>query len=111
MNSRGWVISASVGLFFAVMFVVLGGLNYGYTIQSISALALSGVLLGAIAAPEIQPEAFRHPALWQVCFGALGGGVFSLFVWQSREATAAAALLGCVLGYLAPYWVKHINVP
>lgn len=111
MNSRGWVLSASVSLILAVIFVVFGGLSHGYSIESISFLALMGILLGAIAAPEIEPKAFRYPALWQACFGAFGGSVFSIFVWQSLEAAAVGALAGCLLGYLAPYWAKHINVP
>ena len=107
----GWAVAALCAVGFAILFVALGGISHGYSPRSVAFLAVSGFLLGAIAAPELEPKAFRHPAVWQVFFGALGGVVLCAAMSLSAEANVAGAIIGGLLGFLAPYWVKHLQVP
>ena len=89
----------------------LGGIGHGYGLRSVVLLAASGLLLGAIAAPELEPQAFRYPAVWQVFFGALAGVALMVARAHSSEAIVAGAVVGGLLGFLAPYWLKHLQVP
>ncbi|MDZ4283469.1 MAG: hypothetical protein U1C04_22245 [Hydrogenophaga sp.] len=95
----------------ATAFVVFGGLAHGFTLNSVVWLALSGAVFGAIAAPEIEPKAFRYPVLWQVCFSSLGGVFVAAHLDAPPMGYVLAATVGVVAGYLAPYWIKHLQVP
>jgi hypothetical protein len=55
------------------------------------------------------PEAFRRPAVWQISFSVLGSLAFAAAVDVSPEGYAVAILVGVLLGYLAPYWVRAVN--
>ena len=70
--TAGWkaALIASAGL--AVVFVIFGGINNGFSKRTIMTLALAGALLGAIGAPDFQPDSFRYPVLWQTAFAILG---------------------------------------
>jgi len=70
--TAGWkaALIASAGL--AVVFVIFGGINNGFSKRTIITLAVAGALLGAIGAPDFQPDSFRYPVLWQIAFAILG---------------------------------------
>jgi hypothetical protein len=102
-------ISAFVGAILAIVLVIFRGWESGYSPKSVGFLAIAGILLGAIAAPEIEPRAFRYPALWQVLFAVIGCALVA-FVWDApAEGYLLAIVGGGVLGYAAPMWIKHIN--
>jgi hypothetical protein len=107
----GWKVAlfASGGL--AIAFAALGGLSTGYSWTKVGLLALAGALLGAIAAPDLEPEAFRHPIAWQVFFATLSSLLVAFHLKVEPFGYFIAALLGAALGYFARYWTKHIDVP
>jgi hypothetical protein len=111
MRTSGWRLVAFASSFFAVLFVAFGGLRFGYSTRSVGYLSLCGVLLGLVSAPELEPRRFRYPALWQCSFGAVGGAALAGAMRGSGEAFAVSILAGLLLGYFAPLWIKHIQVP
>lgn len=92
-------------------FIVFGGMNIGYSVKSCTLLALTGVFLGLVAAPEISPKDFKHPTAWQIFFCIAGFLVAAFTLSSPPMGYILAILLGIVFGYLAPGWVKHINFP
>jgi len=109
--AAGWKVAliASVGL--AAAFVIFGGLNNGFSRRTVITLALAGALLGAIAAPDFQPESFRRPRLWQIFFAILGCGLVAFHFEAGPMGYALSVLIGVVLGYFARFWTKYIDVP
>jgi hypothetical protein len=107
----GWKVAlfASAGL--AIVFVALGGLSTGYSWKKVGLLALAGALLGAIAAPDLEPEAFRHPIAWQIFFATLSSLLVAFQLRVEPFGYLIAALIGVALGYFARYWTKYIDVP
>ena len=71
----------------------------------------AGGFFGAIAAPELEPRAFRYPALWQVAFAVVGSVLVALLFGARGEGLALAVILGVFAGYLAPFWVTHVPLP
>lgn len=107
----GLKVAVAVSLAGAALFAVFGGLGFGYTLQNVTLLGLAGGLFGSVAAPEIEPKAFRHPVLWQVASCVLGFLVCAAILEAGAEGFALAALLGAMAGYWAPSWIKYIQVP
>ena len=107
----GWKVAlfASAGL--AIVFAALGGLSTGYTWTKVGMLALAGALLGAIAAPDLEPAAFRHPIAWQIFFATLSSLLVAFQLNLEPFGYFIAALVGVTLGYFARYWTKYIDVP
>ena len=107
----GWKVAlfASIGL--AILFVAFGGFSTGYTLRSVGLLATAGALLGAIAAPDLEPKAFRFPELWQMFFAILGGILIALSLNAGPIGYAIAVVVGGILGFFAKYWTKYIDVP
>lgn len=94
-----------------LLFVVFGGINFGYSLKSSLFLALTGVLIGLVAAPEISPREFRHPVAWQIFFCVAGFLVIAFLLSLPPMGYFLAVLLGVIAGYTAYGWVKHINIP
>jgi hypothetical protein len=107
----GWKVAlvASTGL--AGAFAALGGLSTGYTWRKVGLLAIAGALLGAIAAPDLEPEAFRHPIAWQMFFGILSSLLVAFQLKLDPIGYFSAAIIGMSLGYFARHWTKYIDVP
>jgi len=107
----GWKVAVFASTAFAVMFVIFGVFSSGYSLRNVALLAIAGALLGAIAAPDLEPKSFRHPTLWQMFFAILG----SILVAASQRAGPVgyliAIVVGAVLGFYARYWTKHITTP
>jgi len=100
---------ASAGL--AAVFVIFGGLNHGFTKRAILTLAAAGALLGAIGAPDFQPDSFRHPVLWQMAFAILGCVLVAVHFEAGPLGYLGAVVAGGALGYFARHWTRHIDVP
>lgn len=109
---ESWGVVALTGGFFASVFVLIGGIGGGrHSSHTVLFHAAAGLFIGAIAAPELQPKAFRFPAIWQASFGGVAGVTLAASMETSLEALVAGAMIGALLGFLAPYWNNHIDVP
>ncbi|MCA8273450.1 hypothetical protein LGN17_13150 [Burkholderia sp. AU30280] len=103
-------IAAIVGVS-SVVFVVFGGISVGYSMATIAVLGVMGALFGAIAVPELEPSAFRYPTLWQISCSVAGSLLVALMLESGAEGYLLAILSGTCIGYLAPFWIKHIVLP
>jgi hypothetical protein len=74
-------------------------------------ICLRAQAIGMIGAPALEPKAFRYPTLWQVMFAVLGCTLLAASLNAPSEGYGLAVLGGVILGYLAPYWIKHIQAP
>jgi hypothetical protein len=110
-RSGGLKLAAVASLCLALLFIVLGGIRLGYTLWSVALLGAAGLSIGAVAAPELEPQFFRYPALWQVCFAVAGCVSIALLLAAGGEGLALAVLVGVALGIAAPVWVKHVQLP
>ena len=109
--TAGWkaALIASAGL--AVVFVIFGGINNGFSKRTIITLAVAGALLGAIGAPDFQPDSFRYPVLWQTAFAILGCVLVAFHFEAGPLGYFFAVAAGGALGYFARYWTSYIDVP
>lgn len=108
---KGWHIAAAGCLAFAAVFVVFGGLAHGYTLKSITWLALSGAFIGAIGAPSVEPQAFRYPTLWQIVFSILGCSTIAAYLGSSTDGYMLAVFIGFIFGAFADKWIQHVQIP
>ena len=82
-------------------------------------LSMSGVLLGAtfgftlgvVGAPELIPRAFRFPALWQIGWAVMGSVLVAYQLDAPGEGYALAVVLGGLLGWSSPFWIKDVPLP
>jgi len=109
--TAGWKVALYTSGALAILFVIFGGFSTGYSRRSVTVLALAGALLGAIAAPDLEPAAFRHPAIWQMFFAILGSLLIAFHADAGPLGYLIAVVAGGVLGYFARYWTKYIDVP
>jgi len=110
-SRQGLKLAAALAVVLAIVFVGFGGFSRGYSLESVVLLAGSGAFIGAIAAPDCEPKWFRYPTLWQVGFGIAGFVALAAHLGATGEGYAFATLVGAFVGYLAPFWTKHIQVP
>jgi hypothetical protein len=107
----GWKVALSASAGFAILFVAFGGFSSGYSLRSVMLLAVAGALLGLIAAPDLEPAAFRYPTLWQMFFGIIGSLLVAFHIGAEPKGYFIAVVVGAALGYVARYWTKYIDVP
>lgn len=110
-SSSGIKAAFFFAVFLAIVFVVFGGFAHGFTMRNVAWLVVSGAIFGAVGAPWAEPKAFRYPTLWQIFFSVFGCLLLAGFLQSSAEGYILAVFVGVILGYLAPYWVKHVQVP
>ena len=94
---------------FAVLAIGLGGIRTGYSLRTVLLWGITGLAVGAMMVPDIEPESTRSPALWQMSCGAIGGALMAVALEGGALAIFVSALVGLVLGFLSPYWLKHFN--
>ncbi|MFJ1299119.1 hypothetical protein ACILG0_04075 [Pseudomonadota bacterium AL_CKDN230030165-1A_HGKHYDSX7] len=105
-------LAAGVMAAFAVIFALSGFYMTGTNAPLfVAGMALAGALFGGIAAPEISPRSFRRPAWWQVGFATLGCLLVAALLGAGVEGYGLAIVLGILMGWLAPVWVRHVTVP
>lgn len=73
--------------------------------------AFLGIFVGFVAAPSIEPKAFRNAWAYELGGGCLAGATMGFVLGTGAEVVGIGALLGGFIGYLAPYWVKHVQIP
>ncbi len=104
-------VTAISSIGFALVFAVFSLVLYYGNWERLVFVICTGLFVGLIAAPEIEPKAFKMPWLFQISSGAISGLLLALGFQLSAEATLFAALLGGLLGWSAPIWVKHVPIP
>ncbi len=104
-------VSLLCGLGGAVLFGVLGLIAGKGDWTAPVAAAIIGLLLGLIAAPEFEPKAFKRAALHQFLCGALAAGLAGAWLTGSLATGAMLALIGGAIGWLAPWWLRHVQGP
>jgi hypothetical protein len=107
----GWTVAAIVSLALAILFVLTGGISSGFSGRTVTMLGLSGAMIGAISAPELEPRAFRFPAAWQMSCGVVGCVLIALYFHADRTGYGLAVVGGALLGFTGPWWVKHVQLP
>ena len=110
-DGSGWALAAVISLVSAVLFAVVGGWRFGYGLKEVGMLAASGAMIGAMMGPECEPRAFRYPALWQAAFGITGCVLIAVILEAGPAGYGLAVVGGALLGFTAPWWVKHAQLP
>lgn len=107
------VISISVLLFAGFASVLSLIFFFGDWARLLAVAVVGGVFLGLLAAPSIEPKAFKHAWAYELSSGAMVGALIGLIFVGSGESVVVGALIGGgVLGYTAPpYWIKHAPIP
>lgn len=108
--SKLQVISVSV-LCFAGCASVFSLIFYFGDWPRLMSVVVRGVFLGLLAAPSIKPKAFKHAWAYELLSGAMSGALLGMVLAGSGEAVAGGALIGGVLGYMVPCWIKHVPIP
>jgi hypothetical protein len=70
-----------------------------------------GIFVGLVGAPEIEPKVFKNAWKLQLISGITAGILIALVFNLSTDAIAVSALLGGLIGWSAPFWVKHVPIP
>jgi len=109
MKATRIILISSCG--FSSMFGVSSLLFYFGDWTRFLAVTLLGFFIGLIAAPEIEPKAFTLAWLLQLCSGMLAGGVGGWLFQLTFESIAVSIVIGGFVGWLAPFWVKHVSIP
>ena len=99
--------SLGFGMLFGVFSLVF---EFGNWPRAIG-VSMLGAFLGMIAAPEIDPKSFKMAWLFQLFSGLASGTVLALLLQMSVVNIIAVAVIGGVLGWSAPYWVKYVPIP
>ncbi len=80
--------------------------------QRLGLVIIFAFFVGAAIAPELNPKKFKKGWLLQIVAGAIAGVVLGLFLHLDRvELLACCSVIGGFVGWLAPIWIKHIQIP
>lgn len=104
----GWKVVLCLSVALAVLMPLAHGWSVGFEPRSILWLAAAGAAIGVIIAPQIEPEAFRYPLLWQVFFSVLAGVLIAIQQQASMLGFAIAFVGGIVVGLTAKWWAQGL---
>ena len=96
---------------FAITFSLFSLLFYFGDWTRFLVVTLFGFFIGLIAAPEIEPKAFKMAWLVQLVNGLFAGGIIGWFFQLTPENITVTIIIGGFLGWLAAYWIKHVSIP
>ncbi len=107
-----WMKAALIcGLLFSCAFGLISLVFYFGEWDRLLFVSLFGFFIGLIAAPEIDKKAFPNPAIFQVFSGLMAGLVIGVAFSLDIDKIILLTILGGVLGWLAPYWIKYVQIP
>lgn len=107
-----WFKTAIISsLFFSITFSLVSAIFYYGEWDRMAIVAAFGVFTGLLAAPEFDKKAFKKPALFQTTSGLLAGATLGAFFTIQLELIILSSLIGGFLGWLAPFWLKYIQIP
>lgn len=101
-------VTITISVIFGMLFVfgsVLGS-NEGFDRHL--KIGLLGLFIGALAVPELEDKLIKHPIVYQSIVGVLLGVCAVYMLGLPVEWYFIGMVGGFLLGYLAPFWVKHI---
>ena len=70
-----------------------------------------GLFVGILLAPEIEPKKFKRGWLLQMIAGLFAGLLVGLFFGLDESLIVSCGVIGGFLGWIAPTWVKHVQIP
>lgn len=73
--------------------------------------AVWGLFVGGLIAVELGKLNSSRKAILQCLSGASAGFATSATLAWPGDQALAAAVIGLALGYLAPYWIRYVNLP
>jgi uncharacterized membrane protein YeaQ/YmgE (transglycosylase-associated protein family) len=74
-------------------------------------VAFIGFFVGIMMAPEIEPKEFKFGWLLQISAGMVAGILAGLFFKLNLDIIVCCSILGGFIGWTAPKWIKHIDIP
>ena len=97
----------------AALFVLFGGMHFGFDLRTVALLSVVGVMVGVMAAPEFErkPTFSWVVGIWQASAGVLGGVCVALLFVASAESAGIGAMIGGAIGLLAPVWIRRVQLP
>jgi hypothetical protein len=94
--------------------VIFGAICFVFDAPSINHIVSAmgvGAFIGLLAAPEVSPESFRYPKVFQVISGA-GVGVSAGFFFDSAiPYVIILGTVGAVIGFFAKHVIDAVQVP
>lgn len=108
---RSLKVASLFALGFAIMFGAVSVLFYFGDWFRLAVVSSIGAFVGLVAAPEFEPTAFDRPKLVQTVSGLVAGALVGVAAGFSADLVAAASVAGLLVGWLAPLWIKHIQIP
>ena len=79
--------------------------------KRLALVVVIGIFIGLAMAPELKPKLFKAAWKIQICSGIAAGGIVGWFINPSPDAIFLGTLIGGVLGWQAPSWIKHAPLP
>jgi uncharacterized membrane protein len=110
-NKFSLKVAALSGIGFAVVFSAFSLAFYFGDWHRVTFVFFTGLFFGFVAAPEIEPKAFKNAAFFQISSGSLSGLLVALAFQLDVQAVLLGALIGGLLGWSAPLWAKHVPIP
>jgi len=104
-------VSVLGGLLTATVFGVFSLVFYFGDWKRFAVVFSLGLFVGLLAAPEFEPDAFKYPRLFQSFSGAASGALVGVVFSFPSEYIFMTSIIGGVIGWLAPFWVKHVPIP
>ena len=104
-------ISIISSVSFSVVFSIFSLLFYFGDWNRLFVIAIFGVFIGLLAAPEFDKKEFKMPTLFQVFCGAIAGGIAANYFTTDTEIIIFSFIIGSILGWLTPFWLKYVQIP
>jgi uncharacterized membrane protein YeaQ/YmgE (transglycosylase-associated protein family) len=104
-------ITVCCALIVAALFSGLSLIFYFGEWDRFAVVTFFGLFVGILAAPELEPKKFKLGWLLQISAGAMVGALAGLFFNLSIDLVFSCSVIGGFVGWLAPSWVKHVQIP
>lgn len=98
-------------LFFTALFSLFSLVFYFGDWQRLAFVAFVGFFVGVMLAPEFEPKKFKRAWLLQILAGAIAGLILGVVGGYSIGLLICCAFIGAFIGWLAPSWLKYVQIP